>query len=122
MSQSQDPFGTAPGPHGAELVTVLKSNDPSLVLIAESILRSAEMEFLTLGGMGENLWGSPAGIPAITQQLELQVRSDDAADARALLADLEAHAEDESWALDEDDDSWDVNADDDDGGTEDDES
>lgn len=82
----RDRFTGAPQP--VELVTVFASSNPSAIMIAESILRSAEVDFLTLGGEADHPWASPAGIPVFGRRIEFQVRREDADDARALLADL----------------------------------
>jgi len=63
-----------------ELVTVLTSPDPGLVAVAKSILQSANIPFLAKGEMVKNLWGIEA--------VQLQVSSEDAADAVALLTEL----------------------------------
>lgn len=83
---------TQASPPPVELVTVFKSMDPSEVAIAESILRSAEMDFLVLGGDPEAPWTSVVGIPAYGRKVQIQVRREDEADAREMLADLQRPA------------------------------
>lgn len=82
-------FGRSDGPRQpVELVTVFKSADAAAIAIAESILRSAEVDFLVLGGDPGAPWNSPAGIPTFGRRIEIQVRREDEADAREMLADL----------------------------------
>lgn len=71
-----------------ELVTVFRASNPIESAIAESILRSAGVDFLSRGGYVQDLFGLgrfPRGMNLIVGPIEIQVRSEDAADAAALL-------------------------------------
>jgi Putative prokaryotic signal transducing protein len=76
-----------------EPVTVFATGDPGLLAIAKSILQSADVLFATRGEGLQNIIGvghlSGAFNP-LTGPMELQVRAEDAEDARLLLADLGA--------------------------------
>lgn len=63
-------------------VTVLVTRDAGLLALAQSVLESAELEFVTKGEHLQN-------IPGQMVWMEPQVRSEDAAEAKTLLADLE---------------------------------
>jgi hypothetical protein len=73
-----------------ELETVLKSGDPGLVMLAESLLQSADIPFMPRGGISTTVagWGGLAGE---NRPVELLVNRVDAEQARALLADLDAY-------------------------------
>jgi hypothetical protein len=64
-----------------DLVTVFSSNDPGLVAVAESLLRSADMRFSVRG----ELLPYPGALP-----VDLQVLADDADEAQRILAELSA--------------------------------
>lgn len=87
-------LGTSPvGQPDVELVTVFRSNDATEIMIAESILRSAEVEYITRGGGARELFAGgsfPSGVGMVVGQVHLLVRREDAADAAAMLADLES--------------------------------
>lgn len=100
---TDDVFGRAP----VELVTVYTSGSAVQLAIAESILRSAEVEFMTRGGAIQELFGLgrfPTGHGLAMGPVEIQVRAEDAADARAMLANLVEPAEEEPWDDEELDD------------------
>lgn len=88
----------APEPHEAcseplghfELVTVLATVDPGLIAVAESLLRSADIPFVSeVNGIVDLFgWGRLGGCNPITGPPRLRVAPQDADDARALLADL----------------------------------
>ena len=63
-------------------VTVLVTRDQGVLALAQSVLESAGLEFVTKGEHLQN-------IPGQMVWMEVQVRPDDAAEATALLADLE---------------------------------
>jgi hypothetical protein len=67
---------------GSGPVTVLVTRDAGLLALAQSVLESAELDFVTKGERLQN-------IPGQIVWLELQVRPEDAAEAKTLLADLE---------------------------------
>ena len=74
-----------------EPVTVLATGDPGLMAIAKSILQSAEVLFATRGEGIQDIIGfgrMAGGFNPLTGPMELQVRAEDAEDARLLLADL----------------------------------
>jgi len=80
----------APHEH-RELVTVFASGDSGLMAIAKSLLRSADVPFLVQGELVQDLFGIGrigGGVNRITGPMEIQVRADDAGDARLILADL----------------------------------
>ncbi|MDO8848288.1 MAG: hypothetical protein Q7W51_07895 [Coriobacteriia bacterium] len=110
MFRRKDPFRSSLPPLPTELVTVFRASDPSTIMIAESILRSAQVDFLTLGGDAEHPWSSPAGIPVFGRQIEFQVRREDSQDAVSLLADLQAQVDagDSLSAWDESDEAGDA--------------
>lgn len=89
-----------------ELVTVFRSWDVSVIGIAESILRSAQVDFMTRGRDIQGLfgWGGfPAGTSLAMGPMEILCRRQDAADAMRMLENL-ASGDDEF----EIDDSFDV--------------
>ncbi len=80
-----------PPPDHLDLVTVFVTGDSGLMAVAKSILQSADVHFLTRGELVQDFLGigrATGGVNRITGPMELQVRSEDAADARLLLADL----------------------------------
>lgn len=91
------------GGRPAELVTVFRASSPIESAIAESILRSAGVDFLTRGDYVQDLFGLgrfPRGMNIIVGPIEIQVRSEDAADATALLENVRTGvtgADDEDW-------------------------
>jgi hypothetical protein len=79
-----------------ELVTVFRAGRDDLVALAESMLRSAQIDYAIRGEGFQDIlgWGRfPAGSNIIAGPVEIQVRSEDAEDARAMLASLEAEVE-----------------------------
>ena len=74
-----------------EQVTVFATGDPGLMAIAKSIMQSADVLFATRGEGLQDIIGfgrMAGGINPLTGPMELQVRAEDAEDARLLLADL----------------------------------
>jgi hypothetical protein len=79
-----------------EPVTVLETGDPALLAVAKSLLEDAGIGFFAKGEGVQNLFGAGivgTGFSPITGPVELQVSSDDAAEAQALLIDLIKQAE-----------------------------
>jgi hypothetical protein len=68
-------------------VTVLESGDPGLIAVAKSLLDSAGIQYFAKGEVLQNLFGWGLN-PLVGRLVELQVASDDADDAKALLRDL----------------------------------
>lgn len=75
----------------AGLVTILKTNDASLIAIAESMLTGEGIPYISKGGGLQNLV-VPDGLGVSSNlavgQVEIQVSTADADDARAILQDL----------------------------------
>lgn len=97
-----------PAGQPAELVTVFRASSPIESAIAESILRSAEVDFLSRGGYVQDLFGLgrfPRGMNLIVGPIEIQVRSEDAADATALLENVRTGVADSGT-----DEEWDQDA------------
>jgi hypothetical protein len=79
-----------------ELVTVFRAGRDDLVALAQSMLQSAEIEYAIRGDSIQDImgWGRfPKGNSVIAGPVEIQVRAEDAEDARAILASLEAEEE-----------------------------
>ena len=99
------PHGSTPprSPLGeVELVTVFRSNNRVAMEIAESILRSAELEFMTRGKDIQGLfgWGAfPAGNSLAMGPMEIQVRREDSRDALEMLEHL--YGDEDAPELDE---------------------
>ncbi|HVP57484.1 MAG TPA: hypothetical protein VMU02_05260 [bacterium] len=90
VDQLDEPEPSPPVPP-LELVTVFKSADPALTLLAKSLLDAASIPFLTRGEMIQDLigWGRfPSGINLATGLVELQINIEDLERAKALLRDL----------------------------------
>jgi hypothetical protein len=62
-------------------VTVLATRDPGLVAVAKSLLDASDIDYVA---KGENL----QNVPPFSPWVEIQVRAEDVAEAKALLADL----------------------------------
>ena len=80
----------------AELVTVLICADAGRIAVAKSLLQSAGIKFVVLNEEMQDLVGMgriPFGINQVIGPAEFQVDREDAADAKALLKDLEPHRE-----------------------------
>ena len=76
-------------PDHFELVTVLATSNPGLMPLAKSLLQSAQIPFVVEGEGIQDLFGiGRLSFNPITGPAALRVASQDAADARALLADL----------------------------------
>jgi hypothetical protein len=76
-----------------ELVTVFRAGRDDLVALAQSMLQSAEIEYAVRGDSVQDVmgWGRfPRGNSIIAGPIEIQVRREDAEDARNILASLEA--------------------------------
>ena len=73
-----------------DLVTVLRSADSGLLAVAQSLLRSADIPTLVRGEALQDLIGAGriGGCNIVTGPAELQVRPEDAADAREILREL----------------------------------
>jgi hypothetical protein len=67
---------------GSDPVTVLVTRDAGVLALAQSLLESAELDFVTKGEHLQN-------IPGQIVWMEVQVRAEDAAEAKTLLSDLE---------------------------------
>jgi hypothetical protein len=78
-----------------ELVSVYQSGNPALLPIVESLLRDAQIEFMTTGRSVQALQGAVGS--SFVVPVEFWVRSEFAEQALELLA-----AVDESYAVDED--------------------
>jgi hypothetical protein len=90
-------------PDTAEPVVVFRSNDVMVISIAESILRSAEIEFMTRGRDIQGLfgWGGfPMGTSLAMGPMEILCRGEDSVDATRLLANLASGSD--AYALTED--------------------
>lgn len=78
-------------PDELDLVTVLATGNPALIALARSLLESAGIEFIVKGEGIQDLVGLGrvgSGFNVALGAVEIQVRAEDAADARAVLADL----------------------------------
>ena len=74
-----------------DLVVVCRPRSAAEQMVAESILRSAEVDFLTRGSDVQDLFGIGrfgSGSSLVVGPVEILVRREDAADAAALLADV----------------------------------
>jgi len=78
-----------------ELVSVYQSGNPALLPIVESLLRDAQIEFMTTGRSVQALQGAVGS--SFVVPVEFWVRSEYAEQALELLADV-----DESYAVDDD--------------------
>ena len=86
-----EPMAEPPEEPDADLVSVYKSGNPALLPIVESLLRDAQIEFMTTGQSVQALQGA-IGISFVVP-VEFYVRSEYADQARELLADVdESHA------------------------------
>ena len=82
----------APDHPTVELMTIFRSGNPAIIPLAKSLLESADISFVTKGEQVQDLvgWGRfPAGLNPAIGPVEFQVSSDDAEQARQLLAELE---------------------------------
>lgn len=95
-----------------ELVTVFRSGSAPQVMVAESLLRSAGIEYMSRGGDVQSLFGigGIGGINLVTGPVLIQVRREDARDAEELLEHLASGEFDEDVGFDWEDDE--VEADD----------
>jgi len=86
-----------------ELVVVFRSNDLMVVDVAESILRSADIEFMTRGRALQGLfgWGGfPTGESLAMGPMEILCRHEDSSDALRMLENLATDSDE--FALEED--------------------
>ena len=74
----------------SEPVTVLETTDPAVLAVAKSLLDSAKIPYFAKGEALQGLFagGALAGFNPISGPVELQVSSEDARDAYALLLEL----------------------------------
>ena len=82
-----------PSPEHLEPVTVFATGDPGLMAIAKSIFQSADVFFAARGEGLQDIIGvgrMSGAVNMLTGPMELQVRAEDADDARLLLADLQS--------------------------------
>lgn len=87
-----DPLA-APEPANVDLVSVFETGNPSLVALAKSLLESAHIEFVTRGEALQDLFGLGrlfSNFNPVPGPVVFEVKQEDAADAAALLADLES--------------------------------
>ena len=80
-----------------ELVPVFQTSNEAHILLARSLLDSAEIEFLVRGEHLQDFfsWGRfPAGVNLVMGPVTFEVRAEDAEDARRLLADIREAPED----------------------------
>ena len=73
--------------HDIELVSVFQSGNPAIIPIVDSLLRDAEIDFVTTGNSMQALQGG-IGSPVVVP-VEFWVRADDAAAAREILDAIE---------------------------------
>ena len=88
-------------PEYVELVTVLATGNPALIAIAKSLLDEAEIRYFVKGEGLQDLFAAGrigAGFNPIIGPVEIQVDRHDAAEAKALLVDLEEGDADDSGA------------------------
>jgi Putative prokaryotic signal transducing protein len=74
-----------------QFVTVFESGDPALIALAQSLLDSAEIPFMTKGEGIQDLFGwgrMPGAFSVIAGPVQFQVNEEDVEEARALLVDL----------------------------------
>ena len=86
-----------------ELVTVFAAGSPALVAVAESILRSADIQYMKRNEDVQDVLGGgrfPGGVNIFAGPVELLVSALDASEAAALLADV-APADPESDLYDD---------------------
>jgi hypothetical protein len=67
-------------------ITVFKTNDPALLAFAQSLLDGADIDFVVAGAVVTGQ--TPGGVQGDCGIPEIQVRTDDADEARELLKDL----------------------------------
>jgi len=81
----------------AEPVTVFESSDPAALAVAKSLLEGAGIYFFAAGEALQDLFGAGTfgtGFNPIAGPVRIQVAAEDAADAKALLIDLDPDAGD----------------------------
>lgn len=86
----------APAHEDGDLVPVFESSEPSLILMAKSVLEGAGIAFGTRGEGAEDPLGLgrfPARMNLVTGPVVFEVAPSDAKEAAALLADLRASSE-----------------------------
>ena len=75
----------------ADLVTVLSAGDAGLIAVAKSVLQSADIPFLVQGEAVQDLFGAGrlgTGFSLVIGPIAIQVRAEDAAEAREILTEL----------------------------------
>jgi hypothetical protein len=82
MEAAMDRNDERPGP-----VVIFRTNDPSRLMIAKSLLEDAGIEYAVPGETAQGLF--PGGYHASEFTPGIQVRGEDADDARALLQELQ---------------------------------
>lgn len=74
-----------------ELVTIVESADPALLMVMKSVLDGAEIEYYAKGEQLQNLFGAGQigiGFNPIIGPVRIQVRGEDAERSRTLLRDF----------------------------------
>ena len=80
---------------GLEPVTVLETGDPADLMVAKSLLEDAGIEFFPRGELVQDMFGAGrlGGFNTLAGPVEIQVRPEDADEARRLLARLDEPSE-----------------------------
>jgi len=78
-------------------VTVFETGNPAVLAVAKSLLEGANIPYYAAGENVQQLFGGGAlgGINPITGPVRIEVSADDAADAKALLSDLDPDPSDD---------------------------
>lgn len=74
-----------------DLVTVMESGDPGLIMVAKSLLENAGIRYYAKGETSQNLFGGGTfgtGFNPLTGPIQIQVSKDDLAEALELLKDM----------------------------------
>ncbi len=82
--------------HEVDLVTVFTGGDQAQIAVAKSLLESADIPFMTLNEGVQDLFALgrlPFGDNVATGPVEIRVGREDAADALAILKDMDAPVE-----------------------------
>ena len=75
-----------------ELVTVMETGDPGLIMVAKSILEEADIKYYAKGEGVQHLFGAGtfgSGFNPLTGPVQIQVSREDFAEALELLKELE---------------------------------
>lgn len=78
-------------PEFVDLITIVETNNATLLTLAKSVLDGAEIPYFAKGEQLQNLFGVGqvgTGFNPIVGPVRLQVRQDDALEARKLLRDF----------------------------------